>query len=199
MTVHLLFSGGLIYQVSFWAAFLLWVCPEIVAAKMKRSTDPSKARDRGSLNLIASLWFAGMAGDFAFSFLLPGAAMLEWRHELFFVGIFLMLSGSAFRWYSIAVLGKYFTFDVAVHTGQVVIEAGPYRYIRHPSYAGALVSLIGLGLALGNWVGLAVAVACLGVAYAYRIPVEEEALLAGIGEPYRNYMSRTWRLIPFLF
>jgi len=110
-----------------------------------------------------------------------------------------MTGGTAFRWYSASLLGKYFTFDVATHGGQTVVEKGPYRYIRHPSYAGALLSLLGFGLTLGNWAGLLAGLSCLGVAYSYRIPVEERALASALGEPYRQYSKRTWRLVPFLF
>ena len=110
-----------------------------------------------------------------------------------------MLMGVALRWYSAAILGKYFTFDVAIQGGQTLIEAGPYRYVRHPSYSGALLSLVGFGLALGNWAGLAAALSFLGCAYFYRIPIEEQALISALGDVYKQYMSRTWRLIPFLF
>jgi protein-S-isoprenylcysteine O-methyltransferase len=96
-------------------------------------------------------------------------------------------------------LGRFFTYDVAVQAGQGIVEAGPYRYIRHPSYTGALVTLVGLGLALGNWAALLTILACMGIAYAYRISVEEAALIAALGEPYKQYMRRTRRLIPFLF
>jgi protein-S-isoprenylcysteine O-methyltransferase len=69
-----------------------------------------------------------------------------------------------------SILGRFFTFDVAVQSGQTVVDAGPYRYIRHPSYAGAL-TLVGLGQALGNWAGLFALVACMGIALhtAYRL------------------------------
>jgi len=98
-----------------------------------------------------------------------------------------------------SVLGRFFTYDVAVQPGQTVVEAGPYRYIRHPSYTGGLITLAGVGLALGNWAGLLLLLACMGVAYAYRIFVEEAALVAALGQPYRDYMQRTKRLVPFLF
>ena len=125
---------------------------------------------------------------------------MSWKRTwVFLAGICLMLAGIALRWYSVAVLGRYFTFDVAIHSGQTLIEAGPYRYIRHPSYSGALLTLLGFGLALGNWAGLAASLSCMGFAYAYRIPVEEAALAAALGEPYKQYMTRTWRLVPFLF
>jgi len=193
------FSAGPIFALIFWAAWASWILPEVIAWRVKRSTDSSKARDQGSLNLIAVLWWIGMAMDFSLSLLMPQAAILWKRTSLFFVGICLMLLGIALRWYSVAVLGKYFTFDVAIQSGQVLVEAGPYRYIRHPSYSGALLTLLGFGLALGNWAGLAATLSCMGFAYAYRIPVEEAALASALGEAYKQYMRRTWRLVPFLF
>ena len=193
------FSAGPIFALIFWGACAFWVLPEVVAWRIRRSTDASKARDQGSLNLIAVLWWSGIAVDFSLSLLLPQAAMSWKRTSLFLVGICVMLLGSTLRWYSASILGKYFTFDIAIQNGQVLIELGPYRYIRHPSYTGALLSLLGFGLALGNWAGLAASLSCMGFAYAYRISVEEAALAEGLGEAYQQYMRRTWRLVPFLF
>jgi protein-S-isoprenylcysteine O-methyltransferase len=193
------FSAGPTFALIFWGAWASWILPEVIAWRLKRSADSSKARDKGSLNLIAVLWWIGMAMDFSVSLLLPQAAISWKRTSLFFVGICLMLLGIALRWYSAAVLGRYFTFDVAIQSGQVLVEAGPYRYIRHPSYSGALLTLLGFGLALGNWAGLAAALSCMGFAYAYRIPVEEAALASALGEGYKQYMRRTWRLVPFVF
>ena len=137
--------------------------------------------------------------DFSLSCLVPQAGIQGKRATLFFVGICLMLVGTAFRWYCVTVLGKYFTFNVAIHTGHTLVEVGPYRYVRHPSYTGALLTLLGFGLALGNWAGLAVLISCMGLAYAYRIPTEEAALASALGESYTQYRKRTWYLVPFLF
>jgi len=109
------------------------------------------------------------------------------------------LMGIVVRQYSMKLLGQFFTFDVAIHTGHTLIEIGPYRYIRHPSYSGALLTMLGFGLALGNWAGLSVALLCLAIAYTYRIAVEEAALTAALGDSYKQYVNRTWRLVPFLF
>ena len=193
------FLAGPIYALIFWGAVASWILPEVIAWRVKRATGPAEGRDKGSLTLIVVLWWAGIGLDFLLSFLLPQAAMSWERTSVFFVGIGLMLLGIALRWYSARILGKYFTFDVAIHGGHALIEAGPYRYIRHPSYSGALLSLLGFGMALGNWAGLAVSLSCLGAAYAYRIPIEETALTAALGDPYRQYARRTWRLVPFLF
>ena len=193
------FSAGPLFALMFWGVFAFWILAEVVAWKGKRSPDSSKARDQGSLRLIVFLWWIGIAMDFSFSIFLPQAAISWERVPLFFVGICLMLLGIGLRWYSAAVLGRYFTFDVAIQSGQILIEVGPYRYVRHPSYSGALLTLLGFGLALGNYAGLVAAVFCLGAAYAYRIPVEEAVLASVLGDVYEQYRKRTWRLVPFLF
>jgi protein-S-isoprenylcysteine O-methyltransferase Ste14 len=193
------FSGGPLYAWSFWAVFTLWILLEIIASRVKRSADSSMLRDRGSLWLIVVLWWLGIAADFSFAFLLPQASISENRSLVFLGGIVLMLAGIGLRQYSMTILGKYFTFDVAIHSGHTLIETGPYRYVRHPSYSGALLTLIGFALALGNWPGLIAAVSCMALAYTYRIAIEEAALTAALGEPYRQYVRRTWRLVPFVF
>jgi protein-S-isoprenylcysteine O-methyltransferase Ste14 len=193
------FTGGALYASTFWTAYLLWLAFEMRGAFRHRSTNPANARDRGSYMLIISLLWVGIGLAFALSFVLPQATITWHRKAVFFNGIALMLLGIAFRYYAMIILGKFFTYQVAVHSGQTVIETGPYRYIRHPSYTGALITLVGIGLALGNWASLLVMLACMGAAYAYRISVEESALIAALGEPYKNYMRRTRRLVPFLF
>ncbi len=192
------YSAGASYAPIFWGTFLLWMILELVASRTKRSGDRSHARDRGSYGLIVALLFVGLTLDFTLSARLPHAAIAWQRNFVFFSGIGLMLAGVAFRWWAIKALGKSFTFDVAVQSGQKVVDSGPYRYIRHPSYTGALLTQAGIGLALGNWAGLLALMVCMAIAYAYRITVEERALLAALGEPYRQYMQRTRRIVPFL-
>jgi protein-S-isoprenylcysteine O-methyltransferase len=200
MQLHPLpFSAGPMFALVFWGACALWILLEVIAWRIKRSADSSKTRDQGSLTLVAFLWWTGIAIGFLLSSLLPQAAISWKRTSLFFIGIGLMLVGIVVRWYSAAVLGKYFTFDVAIQRGQRLVEKGPYRYVRHPSYSGALLTLFGFGFALGNWAGLAAALSCTCFAYAYRIPVKEAALTSALGEAYKQYRKRTWWLVPFLF
>jgi protein-S-isoprenylcysteine O-methyltransferase len=177
----------------------LWLGPEVIASVVKRSKTPSNPKDRGSLGLIVLLWPIGIAAGVTISLRLPQTAITWQRPGVYWAGICLMLMGTALRWYSARLLGKFFTFDVAILSGHTLIEAGPYRYIRHPSYSGALVTLVGFGLALGNWAALVVAVLCLSVAYVFRIRVEEAALIGAFGDSYIQYQHRTWRLLPFLF
>jgi protein-S-isoprenylcysteine O-methyltransferase Ste14 len=188
-----------IYAVIFWATYIIWIIPEMIASRRKAPQLSSKSKDRGSYLLLMMLLWIGIASDFTLCFLMPQAAIRTDRVAVFYIGIGLMFAGMALRLYSMTLLGRYFTFEVAVHTDQPVIEAGPYRYIRHPSYTGALITITGLGLALGNWAGLIALLGCMVVAYGYRIPIEESALVDALGEPYKRYIRRTYRLIPYIF
>jgi protein-S-isoprenylcysteine O-methyltransferase Ste14 len=88
---------------------------------------------------------------------------------------------------------------VAIQPGQAVVENGPYRLIRHPSYSGALITIFGVGLALTNWLSLIGVMVITFIGYSYRVWVEEETLANVLGEPYLQYMKRTKRFIPFVY
>jgi protein-S-isoprenylcysteine O-methyltransferase Ste14 len=96
-------------------------------------------------------------------------------------------------------LGKYFTVVLKTTSDQVVVAHGPYRVLRHPSYAGLLLAFVGCGLALANWVGVVVSLALLGVALAYRIRIEERALVSALGDDYVAFAAGRARLIPFVW
>jgi protein-S-isoprenylcysteine O-methyltransferase Ste14 len=114
-------------------------------------------------------------------------------------GAVLTVSGTVLRVWSMKTLGQYFTRVVHASPHQKVIKTGPYRLIRHPSYTGAGLAALGVALSMGS----AGAVALIGGAFAigvsWRIYVEERALVQTIGEPYREYMKRTKRFIPYVF
>jgi protein-S-isoprenylcysteine O-methyltransferase Ste14 len=82
--------------------------------------------------------------------------------------------------------------------GQQVVSTGPYRYVRHPMYSGAVCLFIGAPLLLGSWIGLAMAV-LLVMLLAVRAVLEERTLadeLAG----YREYAARVrYRFVPHLW
>src|ERR1700691_1617511 len=127
-----------------------WLSFEIFTGRSRKSHGSMKASDRESFFLlVASVW-TGIALDVLFCFRLPHAAIQRHREGIFLIGIVFMWTGIAFRYYAMRALGRYFTFDVATVLGQNVIEAGPYRYIRHPSYTGGIITVLGLGFALGN-------------------------------------------------
>jgi protein-S-isoprenylcysteine O-methyltransferase Ste14 len=178
--------------------YVLWIASEIVWTRSRRPAREAQRNDRYSgLVLMLCLW-VGVSAAFVAAFADPQFAIRPVRPLLFGLGVALMLAGMALRWYSIFVLGRYFTVVVAIQPGHTVVERGPYRFVRHPSYSGTLLTILGLGLALTNWVSVIAAVLLTALGYSYRIAVEERTLLAALGEPYRQYMKRTKRIIPFV-
>jgi protein-S-isoprenylcysteine O-methyltransferase Ste14 len=59
--------------------------------------------------------------------------------------------------------------------------------------------MLGVGLAMTNWASLAALLLCVFLGHLYRVSIEEKALVRMIGEPYREYMRRTKRFIPWVY
>jgi len=114
------------------------------------------------------------------------------------IALALIVGGLVLRWTSVMILGRFFTVNVAIQNGHTLVEAGPYRYLRHPSYTGLLLAFIGLGVSLGSWLSVGVLAVPITLALLRRIEVEEAALRRGLGEAYTTYCARTKRLIPGL-
>lgn len=123
------------------------------------------------------------------------AMLPDW---FFYPGIFLMVIGILVRQWAIIILGRSFTLAISVQKNQKVVDYGPYRFIRHPSYLGMFLTVIGIGVALRSWGGILVILVLFGLAIGYRIHIEEKFLVSELGDDYIQYMKRTKRLIPFV-
>jgi protein-S-isoprenylcysteine O-methyltransferase Ste14 len=130
--------------------------------------------------------------------MIPSAA-LPHPARLFAAGVALMVVGRLLRRHCFRMLGKNFTGAVVVTPDQSVVERGAYRWVRHPSYTAGAILFLGVGLALANWISIAVLMTVVPIVYGYRVLVEERALAQVIGDPYRQYMLRTKRFVPFVF
>ena len=155
--------------------------------------------DRGSLQLLAVVLFVSIFAAWWLAFRLPQAGMPAPPAPLLAAGVAAMWAGMAFRLWSILTLGAFFRTTVIVQDEHRLVERGPYARLRHPSYAGGMLTLLGLGLALGNWVSLLLLTVPPALAYRRRIAVEEQALAARFGQAYGEYERRTWAVVPFLW
>ena len=115
------------------------------------------------------------------------------------LGIAIAWLGVLLRVWAVWSLGRFFQRDVMIQTDHVVWRGGPYRLLRHPAYAGTLISYLGFGLAIGSWVGALVWVAIVAAGYVPRIRVEEAELTRALGDSYRDYARTTARLVPGLW
>lgn len=117
----------------------------------------------------------------------------------FAAGMVIMVTGVVLRGWSFFALGRYFTAVIKVSPDQPVVTKGPYRLLRHPSYAGGLLAEVGIAVAAANWVSVAVFVIAWVAVIAWRIHIEETALLSALGDKYRSYASHRRRLIPLVW
>lgn len=183
-------------RIAFFLVLGAWVLLEW-RIRLKSAFNRAGDRlDRGSLLIVVATVGPGVAGGFVLARRAQGWAITQTRWPLFVVGLVLTVLGIALRQWSVALLGRYFTVDVRVQPGQTVVERGPYRWVRHPSYAGLILVFVGLGLALGNWAALTVLVVLPTIGLVVRIHTEERALFEGLGEPYRRFAAGRPRLFP---
>jgi protein-S-isoprenylcysteine O-methyltransferase Ste14 len=184
--------------VLFDTAYFVWIASELfgalLAPRLRRRGATRVKRDRGSGALIIFTVFVSIILAFAFGY--AGVGVLpDW---VFYIGIFLMFLGILVRQWAIAVLGPFFSLTVRVAEDHRVVEKGPYRLVRHPSYTGVLITFVGLALAVQSSGALLVLLIVFGVSYGYRMRVEERTLLSELGQDYADYVKRTKRLTPFL-
>jgi len=115
------------------------------------------------------------------------------------IGMILLFGGTVFRVWCIQTLGKHFTVAVETKSEQQLIKEGPYRLIRHPSYLGAYLAIVGSAVLLHAYFSILFAAVVMFLTYAYRIYVEESALVEHFGDAYREYRQETKKLIPFVY
>jgi protein-S-isoprenylcysteine O-methyltransferase Ste14 len=171
---------------------------ELYLLAARRGGGAITSHDRGTLSwvwiLIAASCLFGFFGTPLFSF-------LRWPLQLWIViaADLLILAGFALRLWAIRHLGKLFTVDVGIQKEHRVVQDGPYRLVRHPSYSGGMIAMTGVACLTFNWLGFIVIVGGCLTAYIIRMSVEENVLLNNFGEDYRRYAARTKRLIPWIF
>ena len=179
--------------------YVIWLVPELIHTFSHRVKASSRVDDPYSgIVLRLSLGTAVLSANWLARVETWGT--IAWHPILIFsLGITLMVIGVAFRWYSIHLLGKYFSVQLAVQPGQTVMKDGPYRWIRHPSYTGSLITMLGLGMAFTNWLCLVSVPLIVFIGFNYRANVEERMLTNALGDSYREYMKGTKRFIPFIY
>src|SRR5258708_6374892 len=156
------FTQNLLLQRVLEVSCLIWFVIELSVEiwQHKHFRADAQRQDKGSKAILGLLLRFGMALCLLLAFTVPATAITSGRVVLFWLGVLLIYAGIALRLYAIHVLGTSFTTTVAIVPEQPVIEAGPYRLIRHPAYTGLLITLFGFGLSFTNWLSLLVLMGC---------------------------------------
>ncbi len=128
--------------------------------------------------------------------LLSGAGQLStaWL-PVRILGFALSLYGLIILTWVPRVLGRFLVPQAAVFPDHVLVTAGPFKLIRHPSFSGALALWLGTALGSLNWLLFALWF-LLVVGKTFQARTEEELLRAKFGSTYDAYTQQTGRFIP---
>ena len=185
----------MILFISVWA---IWFISEILLNRLFRSgRHDKKGLDRDSIRIIwITIGFANIAAIlFANIDLFPIGKTLM----IPYIGLFLIITGMIIRFMAIYSLGRFFTVDLTIKENHEIKTDGLYKIIRHLSYSGSLLSFLGFGLSLNDWISSVVITIPVTIAFIYRIRIEEKLLADRFGSGYIDYMKNTYRLIPWIY
>ncbi len=168
----------------------------LVAFKRSKKIESKKQKDSWSLRL---LWIA-ISLCFTFGFIF--AKYEKWdltNYIVALLGLLIMLIGIVIRWTSIIQLSSAFTVDVAIVKDHKLKTDGVYRYVRHPSYLGLLLIMVGFAVCMNSILSFFIVVIPILMTLLYRIYVEERILMSEFEDFYIDYKCKTKKLIPFVF
>ncbi|KAF8634710.1 hypothetical protein AX15_000765 [Amanita polypyramis BW_CC] len=139
-------------------------------------------------------------------------------HPAMFIGAFATVAAAALRIWCFRTLGPFFTFEVTIRPQHELITHGPYAWVRHPSYLGIYLTLLGATVVLcapGSWLAnggwlticgfimtLLWAVKCLYAlrGTSLRLKAEDDVLKGTFGTKWEEYARKVpYRMIPFIF
>lgn len=187
------------FDVLFKALATVWLVGEVLIALFTTTLPGAgKIQDRGTQIMIWVVIIASFKIDgWMHTFLpidMPGSH--SWLPPL---ALAVLILGLGVRATAVVMLGKAFSANVATRTGQKLQRSGLYRIVRHPSYLGLELIILGLALHSRTWACLAVVLVPPTLAVLYRIHVEETALRRAFGSDYEDYSRSTKRLIPGIY
>ena len=168
----------------------------VVEALFLRKRTGGSAADRWTKQVLVATIMVGLVAAYLLASREPGVRAYANDWATLSLGLVLVAGGVAIRSWAVWTLGRFFRREVTVEGGQHVVRSGPYRFVRHPAYAGNLLMYAGLGLAIGSWLSAALLLAFAVAAHIPRIRVEEAELERELGDDYRDYEHETARLVP---
>lgn len=185
-------------MIAFILIWSIWFISELWLSIFSRSNSIHETDyDKGSMKII---WFtiavaidSGIVIQILFKFPISKLMILP------YTGLLLIIGGITLRFIAVWSLGKFFTVDVNIQENHKIIKKGVYKVIRHPAYLGSLVSFVGFGISINNWISFWVIIIPITIAFIHRIKIEEKLLLEKFEGDYSDYMYKTYRLLPMIY
>ena len=187
--------------IAFCITVIFGISEWVLNFSMKKKGINSVEKDKTTIIFMFALTIS-VAIAILLSFYLNRIEVLKivFSHKILMVlTIFFMLIGMMIRWFSIITLDKYFSTNLTIIDGHTLYKSGLYKYIRHPSYLGATISFVGVGLYFSNMISFCIIVSSIVIGYIHRIRNEEKMLINYFGKEYIDYQNETKMLIPFVW
>ena len=181
-----------------WIIFILALLASVFQPGYNPFTITMKPRDRWTgAQIIWSVYLTQLAAILEATYLRYPSSV-QWD-VVAAVGLVAAVLGLAFRTWSVLTLGNLFTMHLDIQEDHSIIQKGPYRLVRHPSYLGAFVMYMSTVVFLHAWFSLIAAVLVLPAAFTRRIHYEEELLKGEFGDEYELYSRQVKRIIPWIW
>jgi protein-S-isoprenylcysteine O-methyltransferase Ste14 len=168
----------------------LWRMSEL---NTKRDTVAGVVKEGLTLRLFVLVGSLMLAGSLAEFFLCKRS--LHWL--TFLLGWSCALASVAIRRRAIAALGQFWSLHVEIREDHQLVQTGPFRWVRHPTYLSMILELVALGMILNAAYCVAIVWLVFVPILVWRIRLEEAALVEKFGDRYRSYQRRTPALFPF--
>ncbi len=198
-TIGLLFGLGFILNPSVIFHYQIWVA--LLASIIMFATQPQLNKEdilnkSDGYSMLGIMLMAMVVTNITVYEYGRGQGQFQTNNAVNYVGFFMIWTGMVFRIYAIKILGKYFSNVAQIKEEHKIYQEGIYAIIRHPSYTGAIMSIIGTVLWLSAWQTLPLSLYLIFVAYYHRITQEEKILTWHFGEEYVAYHRQTGALLP---
>jgi len=176
------------FDAVFISLYILWMIIEFRVSKKDVNTEGKKTSDfmtcqlyglGQALTILTALWFPSV-------WRMPSVAH--------FVGTTIFIFGGCYRLWAIRTLGQFYSHRVRTAAQHKIVVSGPYRFTRHPAYAGMIIANTGICIYFFNWVTMCVFLFILVPAILLRIIIEEKTLF-GV-EGYSEFAKNRKRLFP---
>lgn len=180
--------------------FLAFVCTVLFATQPRLSIAESKEKKKTDRYTVWLIILVSSIGQIV--------SLIDWAYfpsinktnnAWMVIGAVLLVAGTAFRLYAINILGKYFSSTVQIKKDHKIITAGPYKFLRHPSYTGAYIAMLGSAVFLNSIIGILIFGGGMLFVYRLRIIAEEKTLIQNFKVDYLNYSKHTYKMFPLIW
>ncbi len=189
-------NPGMYAAPQLWILVAVGVLASVLQPGYNPVTITAKDRDRGTAaQIIWSVYVTQLAAILEACYLrYPDS--VRWD-ALAWIALAVMLAGLALRTWAVFALGRLFTMHIAVHEGHSLVRSGPFAFVRHPSYLGALVLYVSTAIFVHSWFAAAAAAVVLPAAFLRRMRHEEALLREEFGAEYDAYCAEVKKFIPW--